>query len=95
MRVSAGNAAAAPPAETRVLQRFAAPLDASGHVRLSPAGGADLRLAPPLSAVKSHALLRAPGRWLAFRQLPGGVKRRCLGHTESLAEQCDPVTTVK
>jgi hypothetical protein len=47
VRVFAGNAAAAPPAETRVLQRFAAPLDAFGHVRLSPAGGADLRLAPP------------------------------------------------
>jgi hypothetical protein len=47
VRVFAGNAAAAPPAEARVQQRFAAPLDASGHIRLSPAAGADVRLVPP------------------------------------------------
>jgi hypothetical protein len=47
VRVFAGNAAAASPAEAGILQRFAAPLDASGHIRLSPAAGADVRLVPP------------------------------------------------
>ncbi len=44
LRVFAGNAADAPPAEPGVIQRFAASLDERGRLRVSSVAGADLRL---------------------------------------------------